>query len=183
MQPHLRENPGALFSTRGSQVRTVFYQRHFFGMWPSWNLSTPSPETITIFSLQSEFFSLQSRNLLPECTMPFFFFWLRACGILVPWPGIKPAPAALEAWSLTHWTTSLFCRQLTAECGPHCKNPGRNFRMINNINQSILIYWFLTLHKTWCQALHMNRFIRCYLGKKKMHSFAQMIKRHNMVLS
>ena len=26
-------------------------------------------------------------------------------GILVPQPGIKPAPPALEVWSLNHWTT------------------------------------------------------------------------------
>ena len=25
--------------------------------------------------------------------------------ILVPWPGIEPAPPALEAWSLNDWTT------------------------------------------------------------------------------
>ena len=33
-------------------------------------------------------------------------FWLcrMACGILVPWPGIEPVSAALEAWSLHHWT-------------------------------------------------------------------------------
>ena len=28
-----------------------------------------------------------------------------ACGILVPWPGIKPVPPALKAQSLDHWTT------------------------------------------------------------------------------
>ena len=30
-----------------------------------------------------------------------------SCGIrdLVPWPGIKPGPPALGAWSLNHWTT------------------------------------------------------------------------------
>ena len=30
-----------------------------------------------------------------------------SCGMwdLVPWPGIKPGPPALGAWSLTHWTT------------------------------------------------------------------------------
>ena len=35
------------------------------------------------------------------------FFWLcpRACGILVPGPGIEPLPPAVEAWSLNHWTT------------------------------------------------------------------------------
>ena len=34
-----------------------------------------------------------------------FFFLLHrvACEILVPWPGIKPAPPALEAWGLCHW--------------------------------------------------------------------------------
>jgi len=28
-----------------------------------------------------------------------------ACGILVPWPGIKFMPPVLKAWSLNHWTT------------------------------------------------------------------------------
>ena len=35
-----------------------------------------------------------------------FLFLLHraACGILVPWPGIKPMPPAVEARSLNHWT-------------------------------------------------------------------------------
>ena len=33
----------------------------------------------------------------PKCT---------ACGILVPQPGIEPAPPAWEAQSLNHWTTT-----------------------------------------------------------------------------
>ena len=28
-----------------------------------------------------------------------------AFGILVPQPGIEPAPPTMEAWSLNHWTT------------------------------------------------------------------------------
>ena len=28
-----------------------------------------------------------------------------ACGVLVPQPGIEPAPPALEAQSFNHWTT------------------------------------------------------------------------------
>ena len=28
-----------------------------------------------------------------------------ACKDLVPWPGIKPGPPVLGAWSLSHWTT------------------------------------------------------------------------------
>ena len=36
-----------------------------------------------------------------------FYFWPyhAACGILVPRPGTEPAPPALEAQSLNHWTT------------------------------------------------------------------------------
>ena len=36
----------------------------------------------------------------------FFLFWLHhtAYGTLVPLPGIEPAPLALEAQSLNHWT-------------------------------------------------------------------------------
>ena len=39
------------------------------------------------------------------------FFFLAAPGLsfsmqdLVPWPGIKPRPPALGAWSLNNWTT------------------------------------------------------------------------------
>ena len=33
------------------------------------------------------------------------YFGLAACGILVPGPGIKPAPPAVEMQSLNHWTT------------------------------------------------------------------------------
>ena len=36
----------------------------------------------------------------------FFFFWplCEACGILVPQPGIEPAPPAVAAQSLNHWS-------------------------------------------------------------------------------
>ena len=39
-----------------------------------------------------------------------FFFWphLVACGILVPPPGIEPAPSAVKAWSPNHWTAREF---------------------------------------------------------------------------
>ena len=33
------------------------------------------------------------------------FLIYKACGILVPWPGIKLTPLALEVQSLNHWTT------------------------------------------------------------------------------
>ena len=36
-----------------------------------------------------------------------FIFWSChvVCGVLVPWPGMEPIPAALEAQSLNHWTS------------------------------------------------------------------------------
>ena len=54
-------------------------------------------------------------------TSDFFFFWLHhmACGIVVPWPVIKPASPVVEAWSLNHWTTRevpqwpQFCMNIT----------------------------------------------------------------------
>ena len=38
----------------------------------------------------------------------FFIFWLHhtACGVLVPQPGIEPAPPALEVLKLNHWITT-----------------------------------------------------------------------------
>ena len=40
----------------------------------------------------------------------FFFFWPRctACEILVPQPGIKPGPPAVEAQSPNHWIAREF---------------------------------------------------------------------------
>ena len=36
--------------------------------------------------------------------------WLHhvACGILVPQPGIEPAPLAMKDWSSNHWTVREF---------------------------------------------------------------------------
>ena len=44
-------------------------------------------------------------KVIQLCIYPFFFLWLQctACGIVVPWPGIKPGPSAVKAQNLTHW--------------------------------------------------------------------------------
>ena len=39
------------------------------------------------------------------CLLLFFPLGQMACGILVPRPGIKPTPLALESWHLNHWIT------------------------------------------------------------------------------
>ena len=34
----------------------------------------------------------------------FWIFDCKADAILASWPGLEPASAAMEAWSLNHWT-------------------------------------------------------------------------------
>ena len=43
-----------------------------------------------------------------------FVFWpcCVACGILFPWPGIKPEPSAVKVWSSNHWTAREFPQML-----------------------------------------------------------------------
>ena len=65
-----------------------------------------------------------------------FFVWLHcaACGILVPWPEIKPGPPVLEAQSTNHWTTReskvkvLVAQLCLTLCNPmNCSLPGCSF--------------------------------------------------------
>ena len=63
------------------------------------------------YLLQFRSFSLKDLNvILLKCFLGLlwcaFFFWLHhvACEILFPWPGIKPIPLAMKAWSPNHWT-------------------------------------------------------------------------------
>ena len=37
-----------------------------------------------------------------------FWLWCAVCRLLVSWPEREPAPPALAAWSLKHWTTRVF---------------------------------------------------------------------------
>ena len=72
----------------------------------------------------------------------FYFIWLHhvACGILVPWPGIKLMAPSVEAWSLNHWTTgrspkSLFHRfqpiQNFGACDHLLDDPQRNLKILD----------------------------------------------------
>ena len=38
----------------------------------------------------------------------FFFLVHKACGILVPWPGVESVASAVEAWCPNHWTARQF---------------------------------------------------------------------------
>ena len=50
--------------------------------------------------------NLTSSPPLQQFCTSYFFFWLchMACGILVPQPGIEPAPSAVQVWRPNHWT-------------------------------------------------------------------------------
>ena len=47
-------------------------------------------------------------NFLISQSAFFFFFGQADCGILVPPPGIKPMPPAVDALSPNHWTAREF---------------------------------------------------------------------------
>ena len=72
----------------------------------------------------------------------FFFFWPHwmACGILVPWPGVKSAPPAVEAWCPNHWTTREFpIKEIFIACPLCAKHCFRCWRYDNEQNR----------HKCW----------------------------------
>ena len=60
----------------------------------------------------SRIFPTQGLNLgLPHCRQMLYHLSRQgrhSCHMwdLIPWPGIKPRPPALGAWSLSHWTTT-----------------------------------------------------------------------------
>ena len=68
--------------------------------------ATPYDEEWFFFRQRLIFCLLSIKMAL--CPTFFFFFFLlchTACRLLVPQPGIKPMPSAVEVRSLNHWTT------------------------------------------------------------------------------
>ena len=70
----------------------------------------------------------------------FLFFWSchAACGILVPWPGIKPVPHAVEEQSLNHWTT----REVPSRISLSSVSIWHQFHLFI---QSVHIYWAIVI--------------------------------------
>ena len=68
---------------------------------------------IFVFSSHSRKLPWEGLHLLLSISSLILFFLIfglhrAACGILAPWPEIEPAPPALAAQSLNHWTTREF---------------------------------------------------------------------------
>ena len=90
------------------QILLFFFFFNRIKIWgnPAWGKSTS-----TIFPTASAHFLSLCHSILTifqtSSLLPFtYLFWSyhEACGILVPWPGVEPAPPALEVQSLKHWT-------------------------------------------------------------------------------
>ena len=63
---------------------------------------------------------LANANVFQDPHFNFLGVHLAACGILVPWPGIKLAPPALEVWHLNYRTREVPRSSLSRQrnCGP-----------------------------------------------------------------
>ena len=66
---------------------------------PSW---VSAPVFLWVLSL---YVLLSAWTCLSETSFSSFWPLRVACGILVPWPEITPAPLALEVWDFNHWAT------------------------------------------------------------------------------
>ena len=62
------------------------------------------------------------QHLKAEKQIHWFFF---SCGILVPWPGIEPAPPALDTQSLNHWKRNCSHLLMSDSLRPHALWPTR----------------------------------------------------------
>lgn len=74
-----------------------------------------------------------------SCSFSFQFILRAVCGILVPWPGMKPGPRAWGAYSLNRWTFS--------------KVPKWNIQRYNNQERSRINEPSLYTDR-WCSADH-----------------------------
>ena len=123
-----------------------------------------------------------------------FFFWPHhaACWILVPWPGIKPVPPALEVRSLNHWTQGspqefmLWYRHSFSSLRLRCSTFPISFwrkhsylSRLNWVSSSGVLPWSasfgevtppcalllvcLLFHGTWLNVLKFSHFILVFL--------------------
>ena len=68
-----------------------------------------------------------------------FFFGCAACWILVPRPGIKPTPPAVEARSLNHWTAREVPECIQFQTQWKCNSMAGS--MWNTCEKTYIFYW------------------------------------------
>ena len=110
--------------------------------------------------LRKELFVVYPKFKLDWTACIFFFliFWLchMACGILVPPPGIEPAPPALETRSLNHWTAREVLNSLYLNgrpCGEGLPEGWASACLIpENLFKSAAIFEYILLRAESCSS-------------------------------
>ena len=101
---------------------------------------------------------IQNSNWIEQPVFFFLIFWLchMACGILVPPPGIKPAPPALETRSLNHWTAREVLNSLYLNgrpCGEGLPEGWASACLIpENLFKSAAIFEYILLRAESCSS-------------------------------
>ena len=99
----LSYSPGVQKSQKGPMRLIALNNTNLLSYSPGVQKSQKGPMRLKSRSQQSCTLSGGSReNLFLVCFKKSFWPDHKACGILVPWPGIKPTSPALESWSLNH---------------------------------------------------------------------------------
>ena len=98
---------------------------------------------------------------------------LRACEILVPWPGIEPSPLGMEVQNLNHWKVKVKVTQLCLTlCNPmFCSPPGSS---VHGILQARILEWAAvpfsrgsSQPRDWTQVSHITgRFFTSWATKE-----------------
>ena len=86
------------------------------------------------------------------------FFWSRhwSCGILVPWPGVKFEPNAVEAQSPNHWTTREVPVYIVFDCPLYLHKAGKNTTKKSFSNTGVI---FTEVKSTSHEINHLKEYI------------------------
>ena len=86
------------------------------------------------------------------------FFWSRhwSCGILVPWPGVKSEPNAVEAQSPNHWTTREVPVYIVFDCPLYLHKAGKNTTKKSFSNTGVI---FTEVKSTSHEINHLKEYV------------------------
>ena len=112
-------------------------------------------------------------DMVAGFSLPFFWPHRKAGGILVPWPGIEPAPSAVKVWSPNHWTSSEFPTGISFEgkLREPCWGCFCLLRFYAGSDNSI----FPSLHKFTCSLPVVSRVVCTWRPIKVKNKMSQLL--------